>query len=264
MPMSELLETLENGVLTLTFNRPARQNTMTPSMSRALSSAVARAAGDEAVRCLVLTGADRVFCGGGDFEELPSEDNSMASSDERRQFLRDEMNVVRVLHEMPKPTLAIVNGAAAGVGFALALACDLRFCLDTAKLTTAFARIGTSGDSGVSYFLPRLIGAAKAYELMFMSSVITGQQAFELGLATQVVSADEFDQAAQAYAKRLAELPTVAIGYMKQNLVASFNSTLSETLDLEADHMIRTLDTEDHRQAVTAFLNKTRPTFAGR
>lgn len=262
--MSELLESFDNGVLTLTFNRPTRQNTMTPTMSAALTDAVSRAAENPAVRCLVLTGTGTVFCGGGDFEELPSEDNSNDSPEERKQFLRDGMDVVRILHEMPKPTLAVINGAAAGVGLALAIACDLRVCLDTAKLTTAFTRIGTSGDSGVSYFLPRLVGAAKAYELMFSSSVITGQQAFDCGLVTKVASADDFEQTAQNYIKHLADLPTVAIGYMKRNLVASHNATLTEILELEADHMVRTLDTEDHRQAVSAFLSKTRPVFKGR
>ena len=149
-------------------------------------------------------------------------------------------------------------------GLTFALACDLRFCLDSAKLTTAFARVGTCGDSGISYFLPRIVGPAKAYELMFNSDVITGQQALELGLVTKVAAAEDFEQAALSYAQQLAELPTIAIGLMKQNLIASHNSTLSEVLDLEADHMIRTLDTEDHRQAVAAFLNKTKPVFEGR
>lgn len=261
--MSELLESFDKGVLTLTLNRPHRQNTMTPTMSSALNSAVTRAAEDPAVRCLVLTGSGNVFCAGGDFEEMPSEANSKESPEERKRFLVAEMDVVRVLHEMPKPTLALINGAAAGVGLALSIACDLRICLDSAKLTTAFARIGTSGDSGVSYFLPRLVGAAKAYELMFSSPVITGQQAFDYGLVTKVASAEDFDQVAEDYIKHLAELPTVAIGYMKRNIVASHSATLSEVLELEADHMVRTLDTEDHRQAVAAFMSKTKPVFKG-
>lgn len=261
--MSELIESLDNGILTLTFNRPPRQNTMTVNLSTAFLSAVTRAAEDPAVRCVVITGAGKAFCAGGDFEELPSDENSTQSPEERKQYLRDEMDVVRILHEMPKPTLAVINGAAAGVGLAIAVACDMRFCLNTAKLTTAFTRIGTSGDSGASYFLPRLVGSAKAYELMFYSSVITGEQAFEIGLVNEVASAEDFEQAAHAYAQRLAALPTVAIGYMKKNLVASHTSSLREILDLEADHMVRTLDTEDHRNAVAAFLNKTKPVFKG-
>lgn len=262
--MSELLESFENGVLRLTFNRPERQNTMTSLMSEALSEAVDRAAEDVAVRCVVLTGAGRAFCGGGDFEEMPTEDNANWKADERVEELRRGMEVVRVLHEMPKPTLAVINGAAAGVGLALALACDMRVCLDSAKLTTAFARIGTSGDSGVSYFLPRLIGAAKAYELMFRSDLISGEQAFAMGMVTKLATSENIEAIAEDTAKELSLLPTVAIGYMKKNLVLSHNATLSEVLDLEAEHMIRTLDTEDHSNAVAAFLNKTRPVFEGR
>lgn len=261
--MSELLESVDDGVLTLTLNRPERRNAMTESMMASFTQATVRAAADPAVRCLVVTGAGRAFCAGGDVEALPS-DAAELPDESRMQTLRQGMEVNRLLHEMPKPTLAVIPGAAAGAGLALALSCDLRFCLDTAKLTTAFARIGVSGDSGMSYFLPRLVGDAKARELMFSSEVITGQEALDLGLVTKVASADDFDEAARAYARYLSGLPTVAIGYMKRNLNASHSSTLSEVLDLEAAHMIRTLGTEDHRLAVTAFQNKVDPRFEGR
>lgn len=261
--MTELLESLHDGVLTLTLNRPERRNATTESLMASVTEATVRAAADPTVRCLVITGAGGAFCAGGDVGELPS-DAAELPAESRVQALRQGMEVIRLLHEMPKPTLAVIPGAAAGAGLALALSCDLRFCLDTAKLTTAFAKIGASGDSGMSYFLPRLVGDAKARELMFCSDVITGQEALALGLVTKVASADDFDEAARAYARYLSGLPTVAIGYMKRNLNASHSSTLSEVLDLESAHMIRTLDTEDHRLAVTAFQNKVEPRFEGR
>ena len=261
--VSELLEALDDGVLTLTLNRPDRRNAMVASMMAAFTEATIRAAADPAVRCLVVTGAGRAFCAGGDVDALPS-DAAELPEESLVQVLRQGMEANRLLHEMPKPTLAVIPGAAAGAGLSLALSCDLRFCLDTAKLTTAFAKIGASGDSGISYFLPRLVGDAKARELMFSSDVITGQEALALGLVTKVASADDFDEAARAYARHLAGLPTIAIGYMKRNLNASHGSTLSEVLDLEAAHMIRTLGTDDHHRAVAAFQNKSEPRFEGR
>ena len=165
---------------------------------------------------------------------------------------------------MPKPTLAVISGAAAGAGLALALACDLRFCLDTAKLTTAFVKIGLSGDTGGSYFLPRLVGAAKARELYFMADVISGREAYEIGLVSRVASAETFEEESQAFAKHLAGLPTVALGYMKMNLNAAEHLTLSEVFDLEAENIVRSMNTEDHKQAAQAFLKKEPPVFKGR
>ena len=174
------------------------------------------------------------------------------------------MEISRLLHEMPKPTLAIIPGAAAGAGLSLALACDLRFALDTAKITTAFSKIGASGDFGGSYFLPYLVGAAKARELYFSADVITGQDAYQMGLVNKVAGADTFEEESSAYAQYLAGLPTVAVGYMKKNLNAAQNGTLSDVFDLEAMHMMRTFMTEDHKRAAGAFVNKEQPEFKGR
>jgi len=174
------------------------------------------------------------------------------------------MEVVKWLHEAPKPTLAVIPGPAAGAGLSLALACDLRIALDTAKLTTAFSKVGLAGDYGGSWFLSQLVGAAKARELYFTADVITGAEAAALGIVNKAVSADELPAVADAYAKRLAGLPTVAIGYMKRNLNVAAHSTLSEVLDLEATHMVRTMMTADHAAAAKAFVEKRAPEFAGR
>ena len=210
-----LVETFEKGVCTLTMNRPEARNAMSSSMMAGLAEAIPRVAADKNVRAVVLTGAGGAFCAGGDVKGFAAEGGGESSGEapgleERVQGLRSGMELSRILHEMPKPTLAIIPGAAAGAGLSLALACDLRFALDTAKITTAFSKIGASGDYGGSYFLPYLVGAAKAKELYFSADVISGQQAFEMGLVSKVASADTFEAESKAYGEYLAGLPTVS------------------------------------------------------
>ena len=268
--MSELLDSLEDGVLTLTINRPHAHNTLNRSLSASLSDALVRAQDNADVRCIVLTGAGGIFSAGGDVNDQASgsiggdEADPEAAQAAMVNTIRDGMEMSRLLREMPKPTLAVISGAAAGAGLALALACDLRFCLDTAKLTTAFAKVGLSGDSGGTYFLPQLVGTAKARELYFMADVISGQEAYEIGLVSKVASAETFEEESRAYAKHLASLPTIALGYIKMNLNAAEHQTLSEVFDLEAENIVRTMNTEDHKQAAAAFLKKERPVFKGR
>jgi 2-(1,2-epoxy-1,2-dihydrophenyl)acetyl-CoA isomerase len=173
------------------------------------------------------------------------------------------MEISRLLHEMPKPTLAVIPGPAAGAGFSLALACDLRIAAEDAKLTTAFSRVGLSGDFGGSYFLTYLVGAAIARELYFTGRVLLGQEALELGIVNRVTTAEDLEQEANSYAAELAALPTLAVGYMKKNLNAALKGSLSDVLDGEAIHMIRTFETEDHKKAAQAFLEKRAPEFSG-
>ncbi len=166
---------------------------------------------------------------------------------------------------MPKPTLAAIPGACAGAGLSLALACDLRIAVDTAKITTAFSKIGASGDYGGSYFLSHLVGAAKARELYFLSDVLSGADALELGIVNHAVPAEAFEEATAQYAQRLAGLPTTAVGYMKKNLnAAQRGASLGEVLDLESLHMTRAMTTEDHKAAAVAFVEKRAPVFNGR
>ncbi|MFI4936041.1 MAG: enoyl-CoA hydratase [Caulobacterales bacterium] len=267
----QLIETFAEGVATLTMNRPEARNALSGPMGAALAEAVQRLGADPKVRAVVLTGAGGAFCAGGDVKGFASAASSGAavgqgsgpSVEQRVNSLRRGMEVVRWLHEMPKPTLAVIPGPAAGAGLSLALACDLRIALDTAKLTTAFSKVGLAGDYGGSYFLSHLVGAAKARELYFTADVITGAEAARLGIVNAAFPADEFEAAAQAYAKRLAGLPTIAVSYMKRNLNAALHATLSEVLDLEATHMVRTMMTEDHKAAAQAFVAKQAPVFAG-
>jgi 2-(1,2-epoxy-1,2-dihydrophenyl)acetyl-CoA isomerase len=186
------------------------------------------------------------------------------SQEERTAGLRGGFEVAKMLHELAKPTLAAIPGAAAGAGLSLALACDLRIALDTAKMTTAFAKVGLSGDYGISYFLPYLVGQAKARELLFTAPVITGQQAHEYGLVNQVADAAGYEVLVSATAAQLASMPTVALGYMKGNLNAAYTGTLSQALDREAAGMARCFTTEDHKNAAQAFVEKRAPEFQGR
>jgi 2-(1,2-epoxy-1,2-dihydrophenyl)acetyl-CoA isomerase len=268
----QLIETFEDGVATLTMNRPEARNALTGEMLAALSDAVRRTMYDPKVRAIVLTGAGGAFCAGGDVKGFAADTGRGAgvgqasgpSIEQRIAGLRSGMEVVKWLHEAPKPTLAVIPGPAAGAGLSLALACDLRIVAENAKLTTAFSKVGLAGDYGGSWFLTHLVGAAKARELYFTADVITGAEALALGVVNKAVPADELPAAGKAYAKYLAALPTVAVGYMKRNLNAAAHATLSEVLDLEATHMVRTMMTEDHAGAAKAFVEKRAPVFAGR
>ena len=193
----QLIETHDGGVATLTMNRPEARNALTAEMQAALSEAISRLAADPAVRAVVLTGAGGAFCAGGDVKGFAASAERAAQSgrgggfnfEQRVHGLRDAMDIVRPLHEMPKPTLAVIPGPAAGAGLSLALACDLRIAADTAKLTTAFSKVGLSGDYGGSYFLYHLVGAAKARELYFTADVILGAEAEKLGIVNRAVPA---------------------------------------------------------------------------
>jgi len=265
---TDLLHSVEGGIVTLTMNRPPARNALTRDMLEALAQALQQAAADPAVRLVVLTGAGGAFCAGGDVKGFAKSAAGAApaamSFDQKVTDLRMRMEVSRWLHEMPKPTLAVIPGPAAGAGLSLALACDLRIAADDAKLTTAFSKIGLSGDFGGSYFLQHLVGAARAREMYFSGQVIRGDEAARIGLVNRAVPATQLAQAAAAWAAELAALPTVAIGYMKRNLNLGLRASLADVLDAEAVHMVRTFETEDHKGAAVAFVEKRPPRFEGR
>ena len=262
-----LLETLEGGIATLTMNRPEARNALSAEMFEGLSEALPRLAQDPGVRLVVLTGTGAAFCAGGDVKGFARNAGGAATAatfDHKVTHLRERMEVARWLHEMPKPTLAVIPGPAAGAGLSLALACDMRIATDSAKLTTAFSKIGLSGDFGGSYFLNHLVGAAKARELYFTGAVVSGDEAVRIGLVNRVVPATQLAAAAAAWATELAALPTIAVGYMKRNLNTGLQGTLSQVLDAEAIHMVRTFETDDHKGAAVAFVEKRAPRFNGR
>ena len=265
----QLLEHHADGIATLTMNRPAARNALTPEMLDALAEAVPRLALDASVRCVVLTGAGGAFCAGGDVKGFVARTGESApvappTMEQAVANLRRGMETAKWLNSMAKPTLAVMPGPAAGAGLSLALACDMRICASHAKLTTAFSKIGVSGDYGGSWFLTQLVGAQKARELFFTADVISGDEALALGIVNKSVAADELAGVAAAQAAYLAGLPTIAIGYMKRNLNLAAHATLSEALDMEALHMVRTMGTDDHKAASLAFVEKRAPVFRGR
>jgi 2-(1,2-epoxy-1,2-dihydrophenyl)acetyl-CoA isomerase len=263
----ELIETFEGGIATLTLNRPDARNALTGAMFRGLDEALPRLAMDPAVRVVVITGAGRAFCSGGDvkgFAERAASGGSSESFETKVADLRMRMEVVRYLHEMAKPTLAVIPGPAAGAGLSIALACDMRIAADDAKMTTAFSKVGLSGDFGGSYFLNHLVGAAKARELYFTAKVLRADEAHEMGLVNRVVPYEQLEAAAREFAQELLALPTVAVGYMKRNLNIGLRGTLADVLDSEAVGMMRAFETEDHKGAAKAFVEKRAPQFTGR
>ncbi len=263
----ELLATRERGVLTLTMNRPEARNALSRPMVAALAAQLAAAETDAAVKCIVLTGAGKGFCAGGDVKGMAASGDGTAGNntiDEaiHRQRINQRATAGK-LFKMPKPTIAALPGAAAGAGLAIALACDLRIMASGAILTTAFARVGFPGDYGASYFLTQLVGTAKARELFFLSERVGADEALRLGLTNWVCAPEELAVKTREIALRLSSGPTVAYRYMKENLNRALGGEVDECLDLEATHQIHCGQTEDHREATKAFVARREPVFKG-
>ena len=242
---------------------------MSGEMTAALARSIAEAELNPEVRCLVITGAGKGFCAGGDVKGMAaSGDGTVGKATIDEAIHRQRVNqraTAGKLFSMPKPTIAALPGAAAGAGLSLALACDLRIMASNAIMTTAFARVGFSGDYGGTYFLSQLVGTAKARELYYLSDRVSADEALRLGLTNWVCEADELAAKTREIAQRLASGPVVAYRYMKEN----FNRVISggdvdDCLDLEATLHIHTGQTEDHREAARAFVEKREPVFKGR
>ena len=259
----DLLSTLHEGVLTLTLNRPEARNALSPEITSGLILALEQAQRDTAVRAVVLTGAGGAFCAGGDVKAMATPQAQSMNLAERQRLLRQRADASRLLHEMPKPTLAVLPGAAAGAGLALALACDFRLAARSAKISTSFGKVGLSGDYGMSYFLPRVVGEAKARELLLFSPVLSADEAFALGLLHQVHDDAVLEQAAAVWIERLAKGPTLAFGHMKKALLASGLNGLSTQLDVESSLQVLCQGTADHKEAAKAFVEKRPPQFVG-
>jgi len=272
-----LIEHFADGIATFTMNRPDVRNAFSTEMLTALLAGLQRHASRKETRAVVLTGAKGAFSAGGDVKGFaqnatggPGAGKELGGGDIRDSFdqqlhsLRAANEISVLLHEMPKPTLAAIPGAAAGAGLSLALACDIRVATADAKITTAFSKVGLSGDFGGSFFLTHLVGAAKARELYFSAELLSGTQAAALGIVNTAVEQADFEETVAAYAAKLANLPTVAVGYMKQNLNTALRGSLTDVLNSEAIRMIRTFETDDHKAAAVAFVEKRLPDFVGR
>ena len=260
---------VEDCVCVLTMNRPERRNALSGEMLAGLIRALDEVELADDVGCIVLTGAGGAFCAGGDVKNMAEGGGGGGrgpSLDERIHGQRvSQRRTSGRIYELPKPVIASLPGAAAGAGLSLALACDLRIASEQALITTAFARVGFSGDYGGTYFLTQLVGAAKARELYYLSERIDAKEAERLGLINRVVPAASLEEETLPLARRLANGPTVAYRYMKENINRALGgASLGECLDLEATHHVHTGLTEDHREAAKAFVEKREPTFKGR
>lgn len=261
---TELLSELRNGALILTLNRPEARNAMSIAMLRALQAELSYAQSAPDVRCIVLRGSDKAFCAGGDVKGMGAVPGGVPIDEQIHFQRRVQRETAGALAKLPKPTLAVINGPAAGAGLSLALACDLRLIASTAFLVTSFASVGLSGDFGVSYFLAHMVGSAKARELMFLSDRVSAAEAVSLGLANWSCEPHDLAERADALAARLAAAPTTALGYMKENINRAFRAEIDECMDLEATHHIHCMGTADHREGVAAFVEKRAPRFANR
>jgi 2-(1,2-epoxy-1,2-dihydrophenyl)acetyl-CoA isomerase len=261
----EILTRVEDGIAIVTLNRPARYNALTSGMIQGLTGVLAGFAADPAIGCVVLTGAGKAFCSGGDVQvQAANAGKATQSPEQRADGLRAGMVASQLLHDMPKPTIAMLNGVAAGAGMSLALACDLRISGASGRMTVAFPKVGLSGDYGGSYFLTRIVGPSKARELYFTSEMLDSAALERLGLASRVVPDEALEAETMALAKKFASGPRMAWRYIKRNMKAAEEGTLSDTLDSEAYGMLRTRETADHAEAAKAFVEKRAPVFQGR
>ena len=259
-----ILTSLENHLLTITMNRPERKNAMSPDFTLGLLNAAHRASEDSEVRAVLLKGAGGTFCVGGDVRGMADPNRKAPTFEERQVSLRARMEASRILHEMGKPVVAAVEGAAAGAGLSLALACDLRVVGETAKITTAFAKVGLSGDYGGTYYLTKLIGSARARELYLLSPILSGKEAHAIGMMTRVVPDADVVKVATELATSLAQGPSVTLGYIKKNINNAEKFGIEACFDGEALHHSRCGETADHKEAAAAFVQKRKPAFVGR
>ena len=263
----QLLVNLENRVACITLNRPDARNALSPELSAGLSDAIAWAGESNDVGAVLLTGAGTAFCAGGDVKAMGKRNQQpggQPNAEAQYRELRSRHQAIGgALHALRKPTVAALPGPAAGAGMALALACDMRIAADTAFLTTGYAGIGLSGDYGIAWLLTRVVGPGRARQLLLTSERTPAADALKIGLVNQVVEAKDLLEAAMEITVKLANGPSVAYSYIKDNLDEALSIDHATAIDREADRIVKTRTTHDHREAVAAFAEKRPPRFRG-
>ena len=267
-----VLARVEDRVAVITLNRPERRNALSGPMLKGLATALREAERASDVGAVVLTGAGGAFCAGGDVKAMNERGEASGGKgagaggiDDAIQRQRlDQRSTAGRIYTMAKPVIGSLPGAAAGAGLSLALACDLRIASENAVLLTAFANVGFSGDYGGTFFLTQLVGSAKARELYYLSERLDAKEAERLGILNLVVSAEALEEKTLELAGRIGRGPTIAYRYMKENLNRAVGGDVIECMDLEATHHVHSGQTEDHRNAVRAFVEKRKPEFKGR
>ncbi len=258
-----ILEGKHDGIATLVMNRPDRLNALNNELAMAVNDALGRIAKDPSVNVVVITGAGRAFCAGGDLGAL-GKGHQTGATHELEPLLRAGMQMVLKMRTMPQPVIAAVNGAAAGAGMNIALAADIRIAAEEATFGQNFSKVGLSPDYGGMYFLPQLVGPAKAAELFYTGDMIDAKTALALGIVNQVVPAAQLEMAVKALAQKIAQGPSLPIRAVKKALFASEEKELAQALDNEVREQIRCYLSDDCREGIRAFFEKRHPTFQGK
>jgi len=254
----------KDGVATLTLNRPERLNALGDTLREDLQDAVTRASEDSEVRVMIVTGAGKGFCSGGDVKAMSERKQSGTGRPLMEKVAPGRDLTVQALRDAPKPVIAAVNGAAAGAGMNLALCCDMRLASTAAKFSQAFVRRGLHPDWGGTYFLPRVVGTAKACELIFTGEVIDAQEALRLGIVSAVYPPEELMPAAHALGRKIAEGPPIAIRLAKRAIYHNLDCDLRQALEFETFAQNICFDTDDAAEGIRAFVEKRPPSFRGR
>lgn len=262
MTYEHILVSDNEGIRTITLNRPDKLNAFIGHMRRDLAEALEHAGSDRTVRVVIITGAGRAFSAGGDVSFM-AELMERQDSEEFTRILGAGRRVINAIREMTKPVIAAVNGVAAGAGCNLALACDLRIASSDATFTQSFLKVGLHPDWGGTYFLPRLVTPNKACELFFLGEPVSAEEALRLNLVNKVVAPEELEAATQSLAERLREAPPIALAAAKLAVYSSQSSSLDEMLRHETEAQLRCFDSDDGHEGVRAFLERREPKFTG-
>lgn len=267
MDFETILLEKKAGIATLTLNRPEKLNAINQLMTEEIRAALGQIGGDDDVRVVIITGAGRGFCAGVDFGAMGAGEpgqQSLQLGDEMRRILRGRQQIVLGLQRLEKPTIAMVNGACVGAGFETACACDMRIASDKARFQVAYTRIGLVSGWGGTWLLPRVIGLAKAAELIFTGDFLEAKEAERIGLLNKAVPAEELEKETLALARRIADGPPIAIRLSKLQIYKGLEVDLETALDMASAIELISSNSEDHREGVAAFLEKRAPRFMGR
>ncbi|MEC8099998.1 MAG: enoyl-CoA hydratase-related protein [Pseudomonadota bacterium] len=260
---NDLIINSNEGILEIIFNRPERKNAISRIMFEKMLEVLKRSIHNKDLRGIFVSGSGDSFSAGGDVKDMASKIDT-STLQEKTQSLKSLMQVSKILYTSPVPTVAIINGVAAGAGFAISLSCDFRVSTELGKFTTAFSKVGFSGDFGISYFLSKLVGTSKAKELLYFSDILDAKTALNLDIVNFLIDSKEIETFKDSLKKKFVEMPPIAIKYMKKNLTNVDHESLDTCLDQEAHYQMICSETEDHKNAVKAFVNKEKVNFKGK